>query len=155
MIWTLGTNAENKKEKTMKTIFLLLSLLVGLLISVAAIINTDVVTVNYLLGQIDLPLFMLILGSAIAGAMFIGFLNIFSSINKHMKSQGDRDYKKVLDERVKVLESETIELQAELDKQQKEREQASEKAYTDLENENKRLEAELKMQQKEHDDTTL
>lgn len=139
----------------MKTIFLLLSLLVGLLISVAAIINTDVVTVNYLFGQMDLPLFMLILGSAIAGTMFMGFLNIFSSINKHMKSQGDRDYKKVLEERVKVLESETIELQAELDKQQKEREQASEKAYTDLENENKRLEAELKMQQNEHDDITL
>ena len=72
-----------------------------------------------------------------------------------MKSQGDRDYKKVLEERVKVLETETIELQAELDKQQKEREQASEKAFTDLENENKRLEAELKMQQIEHDDITL
>ena len=139
----------------MKTLFLLLSLLVGLLISVAAIINTDVVTVNYLLGQMDIPLFMLILGAALSGAMFIGFLNIFSSINKHMKSQGDRDYKKVLEERVKVLESETIELQSELDKQQKEREQATEKAYTDLENENKKLEAELKMQQNEHDDIPL
>lgn len=143
----------------MKTIFLLLSLLVGLIISVAAIINTDVVTVHYLFGQMDIPLFMLILGAALAGAMFIGFLNIFSSINKHMRSQGDRDYKKVLEERVKVLESETTELQtelqAELDKQKKERELATEKAYTDLENENKKLEAELKLQQKEHDDINL
>lgn len=135
----------------MRTIFLLLALLVGLLIAVAAIINNDVVTVNYLLGQMDLTLFMLILGSAFSGAMFMGFLSIFRSIHKYMKSQGDRDYKKVLEERVKLLESETKELEAELDKQQKEREQAAEKAYADLENEKKKLEEELKKQQKEND----
>lgn len=139
----------------MKTIFLLLALLVGLLLAVVATINNDVVTLNYILGQIDLPLFMLILSSALAGAMFMGFLSIFSSINKHMKSQGDRDYKKVLEQRVKLLESETKELKAELDKQQKEREQASEKAYADLENENKKLEEELKMQQKEQEDIII
>ncbi len=106
----------------MRTISLLLALLVGILIAVAAIINNEVVTVNYLFGQMDLTLFMLILGSAVAGAVFMALLSIFRSIQKYMKSQGDRDYKKVLEERIVVLESEKKDLEAELDKQQKEHE---------------------------------
>ncbi len=135
----------------MRTIFLLLALLVGSLIAILAIINNDVVTVNYLLGQMNLTSYMLILGSAFAGAMFMGFLSIFRSIQKYMKSQGDRDYKKMLEDRVKLLENETKELTDELNKQQKEREQAAQKAYADLENEKKKLEEELKKQQKEND----
>lgn len=139
----------------MRTISLLLALLVGLLIAIAAIINNEVVTVNYLLGQMDLTLFMLILGSAVAGAIFMALLSVFRSIQKYMKSQGDRDYKKGLEERVKLLENEKKELEAELDKQQEELKNTAEKAYADLENEKKKLEEELKNQQKGHGDSTL
>lgn len=139
----------------MRIISLLLALLIGILIAVIAIINNDIVTVNYLLGEMNLTLFMLILGSALAGAMFMVFLSLFRSIHKYMKSQGDRDYKKVLEERIKLLESQTRELEGELSKQQQELKEAAEKAYADLKSEKKDLEEELKMKPKEHNDITL
>ncbi len=136
----------------MRMIFLLLALLVGLVIAVVAMINNEVVTVNYLFGQVSLTLFMLILGSAFAGAVFMGFLGIFRSIHNYMNSQGDRGLKKELERRVKLLEGEKGKLEAELSKQQKEREDAAAKAHGDLEEEKKKLEAELDNQQKERED---
>jgi uncharacterized integral membrane protein len=136
----------------MKTIFLMLALLLGLVIAVAAIINNEVVTVNYLFGQINLTLFMLILGSAFAGALFMGSLGIFRSIHNYMNSQGDRNYKKDLQHHVKDLENEKKKLQDELSKQHKEREDAAAKAYASLADEKKKLEDELRKQQKDRDD---
>ncbi len=137
----------------MRMIFLLLALLVGLVISVVAMINNEIVTVNYLFGQVSLTLFMLILGSAFAGAVFMGFLGIFRSIHNFMNSQGDRGLKKELERRVKLLESEKGKLETELGKQQKEREDAAAKAHGDLEDEKEKLEKELNKQQKEREDT--
>ena len=136
----------------MKIIFLILALLLVLVIAVAAIINNEVVTVNYLFGQISITLFMLILGSAFAGALFMGLLGIFRSINNYMNSQGDRNYKKDLQHQVKDLEDEKKKLQDELSKQQKEREDAAAKAYASLDDEKKKLEDELRKQQKDRDD---
>jgi uncharacterized integral membrane protein len=136
----------------MKIIFLILALLLGLVIAVAAIINNEVVTVNYLFGQISITLFMLILGSAFAGALFMGLLGIFRSIHKYMNSQGDRNYKKDLQHQVKDLEDEKKKLQDELSKQKKEREDAAAKAYASLDDEKKKLEDELRKQQKDRDD---
>ncbi|SMP72150.1 LapA family protein [Anoxynatronum buryatiense] len=127
----------------MRKIFFFLALLVGLLIAVIAIINKEVVTVNYLFGHTSLTLFMLILVSATAGAVLMGFLGIFRSIHNYVNSQGERGYKKELERRIKLLESEKGKLEAELNKQQKEREHAAAKAYEDLENEKKKLEDEL------------
>jgi uncharacterized integral membrane protein len=53
----------------MRIVFLLLALLLLLGIVIVAIANNEVVTVNYLLGQVNLTLFMLILGSAGAGLL--------------------------------------------------------------------------------------
>jgi phage host-nuclease inhibitor protein Gam len=69
-----------------------------------------------------------------------------------MNTQGDRGYKKELERRVKVLESEKVKMEAELNKHKTEREQASLKAFNDLENEKKRLEEELNRQQQVHED---
>ena len=135
----------------MRTIFLLLALLVGLFIAAVAIINNEVVTVSYFFGQINTTLFMLILGSAFAGAVFMGLLAIFRSIHRYMKSQGNRHLTKELERRVKDLESENKKLEAELGKLQKEREKAAAEAQDDLEDEKKKLEEELKKQQKEHE----
>jgi uncharacterized integral membrane protein len=133
-----------KGGTTMKTIFLILALLLGLAIAVAAIMNNEVVTVNYLFGQINLTLFMLILGSAFAGALFMGLLGIFRSIGNYMNSQGDRKLKKDLLHQVKELEDEKKKMQEELSRQQKEREDVAAKAYAALDDEKKKLEAELK-----------
>ncbi len=134
----------------MRMIFLFLALIFGLIIAVAAMINNEVVTVNYLFGQVSLSLFMLILGSAFAGAMFMGSLGIFRSIHNYTKSQGERGHKKDLQQRVKVLEDEKKKLENELKKQQEEREDAAAKAHTALEDDKKKLEDDLRTQQKDH-----
>ncbi len=136
----------------MRVIFLMLALLFGLIIAGAAIINNEVVTVSYLFGQVNLTLFMVILGSAIAGALFMVSLGIFRSILTYVNSQGDRGLKKEMHNRVKTLEDEKKKLEDELRKQQKEREDASEKAHAALEDDNRKLEEELRKQQKEHND---
>jgi lipopolysaccharide assembly protein A len=133
----------------MRIIFLMLALLLGLVIAVAALINNEVVTVNYLFGQVSLTLFMLILGSAVAGALFMGSLGIFRGIQNYMSSQGERGHKKDLQQRVKLLEDEKEKLEDELKKQQEEREETAAKAHTALENEKKHLEDELKKQQQQ------
>ncbi len=134
----------------MRMIFLVLAILFGLIIAAAAIINDEVVTVNYLFGQISLTLSMLILGSAFAGAMFMGSLGIFRGIHNYMKSQGERGHKKDLQRRVKTLEGEKEELEDELKEQQEEREDAATKAHTALEDDKKKLENDLRTQQKDH-----
>ena len=136
----------------MRVIFLMLALLFGLIIAGAAIINNEVVTVSYLFGQVNLTLFMVILGSAIAGALFMVSLGIFRSILTYVNSQGDRGLKKEMHNRVKTLEDEKKKLEDELRKQQKEREDASDKAHAALEDDNRKLEEELRKQQKEHND---
>ena len=139
----------------MRLIFLALALMFGLIIAAAAIINNEVVTVNYFFGQVNLTLFMLILGSAVAGALFMGSLSIYRGIHNYMNSQGDRGLKKELQNRVKTLEGEKKELEEDLRDQQEEREKASSKAYESVENEKKRLEDELRKQQKEHQETVV
>ena len=62
----------------MGSIFLLLALLIGLLIAGVALINNQVVTLNYYFGQISITLFMLILGSAVAGALVMIFFGFFA-----------------------------------------------------------------------------
>jgi len=136
----------------MRMIFLMLAVLFGLIIAGVAMINNEVVTVNYFFGQVSLTLFMLILGSAFAGALFMGSLGIFRGINNYMSSQGDRGLKKELQNRVKTLEDEKKKMEDELRKQHKEREEGAAKAYTALEDEKRKLEDELRKQQKDHED---
>ncbi len=137
----------------MRAIFLVLALLIGLVIAVVAIINNEVVTVNYLFGQVSLTLFMLILGSAFAGAMFMSFLGIFRGIQNYMNSQGERGHKKDLQHRVKSLEDENKKLGDELNKQHKDREDVAKRKQDTLEDENRELGDELKKQHKDHLDT--
>lgn len=138
----------------MRMIFLFLALIVGLVIAGVAAINNEVVTLNYYFGQLNLTLFMLILGSAAAGAIFMGSLGIYRSIHNYMGSQGERGHKKDLQHRVKFLEDEKKKLEDELKKQQKDREDHAVKAQATLEDEKRGLEDELRKQQKEHQDAT-
>jgi uncharacterized integral membrane protein len=137
----------------MRVIFLVLALLFGLIIAVAAMVNNEVVTVNYLFGQVSLTLFMLILGSAVAGALFMASLGIYRGIHNYVNTQGDRGLKKELHNRVKTLEDEKKKMGDELSKQQKEREDAAAKAHASLEDEKRKLEDELRKQQKDHENT--
>ena len=56
-----------------------LSLLFAVIIAVFAVFNVDSVPVNYLFGTEMIPLVLVILGSALLGALFSGFFAIFKS----------------------------------------------------------------------------
>lgn len=136
----------------MRTVFIILAVLVALFIALVAMINDEVVTVNYLIGQVDLNLFTLIIGSALAGILLMIFFNIYRSIHNYVKSQGDRGHRKELQRRIKVLEDEKRKLEIEVNKLQKERQETASKAQAELESEKKKLEDELNKQQKERED---
>jgi uncharacterized integral membrane protein len=135
----------------MRTIFIVLMILLALAIAAVAMLNNEIVTVNYLFGQIDLTLFALILGSALAGIVVMVFFSIYRSIHNYIKSEGERGMKKELQRRVKVLEVEKKKLEDDLGRMQKERENAAAKARAELEEEKKKLEDELNRQKRERE----
>lgn len=136
----------------MRVIILVLAVIIGLIIAAVAMINNEVVTVNYFFGQVNLTLFMLILGSAVAGAVFMGSLGIFRRIHNYMNAQGDHGLKKELMNRVKTLEDEKKKMEDELKKNQKDREDAAARAHSSLEDEKIKLEDELRRQQRDRED---
>lgn len=135
----------------MRTFFIILMLLLAFAIAAVALLNSEIVSVNYLFGQIELNLFAVILGSALGGILVMIFFVIYRSIHNYIKSESDRNLKKELHRQVKTLEIENKKLVDEIGKLQRERETAAEKARTELENEKKKLEDELTRQQKERE----
>lgn len=76
---------------------MLLALIFALIIAVFAVINVDAVKVNYLFGTAEWPLILVILCSALLGALIIGFSGLV------------RIYK--LQRQVKLLEREKLQLE--------------------------------------------
>lgn len=56
---------------------LILGLFFALLVAVFAVANVASVTVNYLLGVAEIPLIIVIVGSALLGGLIVGMLGIF------------------------------------------------------------------------------
>jgi lipopolysaccharide assembly protein A len=81
---------------------LLLGISFALIVAVFAVINVDSVTVNYLFGQAEWPLILVILGSVLMGGMIIGSVGLF------------RLY--VVQRKVKALEKENILLKEQAEK---------------------------------------
>lgn len=56
---------------------LLLGLAFALIVAVFAVINVDSVTVNYLFGESQWPLILVILGSVLMGGIIVGSVGLF------------------------------------------------------------------------------
>jgi lipopolysaccharide assembly protein A len=56
---------------------LLLGLAFALIVAVFAVINVDPVTVNYLFGESEWPLILVILGSVLMGGLIVGSVGLF------------------------------------------------------------------------------
>ena len=82
---------------------LLLGISFALIVAVFAVINVDPVTVNYLFGQAEWPLILVILGSVLMGGIIIGSVGLF------------RLY--VVQRKVKALEKENLLLKEQAEKQ--------------------------------------
>ncbi|MDY6826083.1 MAG: lipopolysaccharide assembly protein LapA domain-containing protein [Bacillota bacterium] len=138
----------------MRILFIILMIIVVLAVVIVAVLNNDMVTVNYIFGEVELTLFMVILGSALAGILVMIFYGIYRSIHNYIKSESERNYKKELQRRVKFLENENKKLEEELENFKKEREKTAERAKAKLEAEKNELAEELNKQRREREETT-
>lgn len=81
---------------------LLIGLVFALMVAVFAVINVEPVRVNYLFGQSDWPLVLVILGSVLMGGIIIGLVGLFRVF--------------ILQRQVKILKRENQSLRDELNK---------------------------------------
>ena len=109
--------------------YLVLALLFSLLIAVVAMANSANVTVYYLFGHAQLSLPVLVLGSACAGALAMGFFGLFRGIRTHLRFREARRDQVDLQHRVDFLEKEKNRLEAEVGRRQMEYEVASKKEH--------------------------
>ncbi len=98
----------------MSMFYLVVALLFSLLIAVMAMVNSEIVTVHYLFGQARVSLIVLILGSACAGALTLGFFGLYRSIRTHLKLREEHRNQEELQRRLKLLEEEKNVLEIEL-----------------------------------------
>ncbi len=90
----------------MKMFYLVLALLFSLMVALLAIVNNEVVEVNYIFGKADVSLIILILGSASAGAMGMGMFALFSGIRRTIKQKEEKQCVNELKKRLEELEEE-------------------------------------------------
>ncbi len=98
----------------MGSIWLVLALAFSLLIAIVALANQQAVEVSYLFGRAEVYLIILILGSAIAGAVAMGLFSLFRGIRTAFKFREERRLREELQSRVQTLEQEKLALEAEL-----------------------------------------
>ncbi|WNF37611.1 lipopolysaccharide assembly protein LapA domain-containing protein [Bacillaceae bacterium IKA-2] len=67
---------------------LIIGLIVSLLIAIFAVINMDVVSVNYVFGTAQWPLVIVIISSVLMGGILVGGVNIYGihKLKNHLKN---------------------------------------------------------------------
>ena len=64
---------------------LLIGLIFAVIVAIFAVVNVDSVPVNYVFGSAEWPLILIILGSALLGALISGSVAIFRSFVLHRR----------------------------------------------------------------------
>ncbi|HOL18533.1 MAG TPA: LapA family protein [Bacillota bacterium] len=98
----------------MGSLLLILGLLFSLLVAAIAIVNHNLVPVNYLLGTSEVPLILLILGSAACGALVMGLFSIFRGVRTAFKVREGRRRYEELERRARELELDKAALETRL-----------------------------------------
>lgn len=97
---------------------IVLALLFSLLIAIIATANYQPVNFNYLFGQVQLPLIVLIIGAAAAGALVTGLIGLYNGIRTALQLRSGRKRQEELQRRLERLEEEKASLQQELERLQ-------------------------------------
>lgn len=100
----------------MGSFYLIMGLVFSLIVAIFALANNESVTVSYILGHAEVSLILLILGSAVTGALVMGLFSIFRSIRTAFAFRDLRHQQKDLQKKVKTLEEEKVFLEAELNR---------------------------------------
>lgn len=86
-------------------IYLITALLFSLLVAVFAVQNTEVVTIRFITWQFSVSLVLVILGSAIVGALALYFLGLFKQVGAWFKIRQLDGKKKDLEKQLEKLET--------------------------------------------------
>jgi len=100
----------------MGSFYLILGLVFSLIIAIIALANNETVVVSYIFGRSEVSLILLILGSAVTGALAMGLFSLFRSIRHALSYRDLRHQKESLQKQLKDLEEENIYLQAALNR---------------------------------------
>lgn len=90
---------------------LIIGLAVALLIAIFAVINMDVVSVNYVFGTAQWPLVIVIISSVLMGGILVGGVNIYGihKLKNHLKNlelENDQLKKELVELKKKQVNSE-------------------------------------------------
>ena len=80
------------------------ALLFSLLIAIFAIANNQPITINFLYGKAEVSAIVVILGSAIAGAVVMGILNLVRNVKQGLKIRNLKQERKKLEDQLQKLE---------------------------------------------------
>lgn len=83
---------------------LVVALLFSLLVAIFAIVNNELVSVNFLFGSVEISAVLLILGSAAAGAIIMTFLSLVRHVRVGFEVRDLKKKIKHLEEDLKVKE---------------------------------------------------
>lgn len=66
---------------------LIISLVLALIVAIFAVVNVDAVSVNYLFGEAQIPLILVIIGSVLVGGIIVAGVSVFRffSLNRQVK----------------------------------------------------------------------
>ncbi|PKM86967.1 MAG: hypothetical protein CVU87_10595 [Firmicutes bacterium HGW-Firmicutes-12] len=85
--------------------YLISALVFSLLVAVFAIQNTEMVVIKFLTWSFPVSLVLIVLGSAVAGALVLYFLGLFKQVGAWMKIRQINHHKSELENQVKKLEA--------------------------------------------------
>mgnify|MGYP005853675565 CR=1 FL=1 len=112
--------------------YLVFALVFSLLVAIFAIQNTEVVIIKFMTWQFPVSLVLVLLGSAVSGALALYFLGLFKQVGSWIKIRQLNHRKNELEAQLKKLEKKVSEMEEQIKQcyQQKEKipaEQAKEK----------------------------
>jgi len=91
--------------------YLILALLFSLLVAVFAIQNTEVVVISFLTWKFSVSLVLVLLGSAVSGALVLYFLGLFKQVGAWFKIRQLNSHKEGLEKQVHKLEEQLLAMQ--------------------------------------------
>ncbi|WP_077617992.1 LapA family protein [Bacillus sinesaloumensis] len=87
---------------------LILGLLFALIVAIFAVVNVDSVRVNYVFGNSDIPLILIILGSALLGGLIVGMFGILRQYKQQRQIKRlEKEIATLKNEKAEPFESET------------------------------------------------
>jgi uncharacterized integral membrane protein len=83
------------------------SLFLGVIITFFAVLNTEIITLKYYFGIVEISVALLVLASAICGALAIGLLSFFKQVRTGLTIWGFRNKSMRLGKEVESLKDQT------------------------------------------------